>query len=94
MLQQVNRSAVRPLQGGLRKALTLHRLGAFEEVGRSLQTTNAIENPNSLVEKYIGNVKRWHRSERLPPARGRLNALHAPRPARPLPRHAVDEHEA
>ena len=42
--------------------LTLHRLGVFEEVGRSLKTTNAIENLNSLVEEYIGNVKRWHRS--------------------------------
>ena len=35
----------------------------FEEVGRSLKTTNSIENLNSLVEGYIGNVKRWHHSE-------------------------------
>jgi hypothetical protein len=42
--------------------LTLHRLGVFEEVGRSLKTTNAIENLNSLVEEYIGNVKRSCRS--------------------------------
>ena len=40
-----------------------HRLGLFEEVGRSLKTTNAIESLNSLVEEYIGNVKRWHHSE-------------------------------
>ena len=62
-LQQINRSAARSLQEGLEETLTLHRLGVFEEVGRSLKTTNAIENLNSLVEDYIGNVKRWHHSE-------------------------------
>ena len=53
---------------GLEETLTLHRLGVFEEVGRSLKTTKAIqmvtiENLNSLVGEYIGNVKRWHHSE-------------------------------
>ena len=62
-LQEINRSAARSLQEGLEETLTLHRLGVFEEVGRSLKTTNAIENLNSLVEDYIGNVKRWHHSE-------------------------------
>lgn len=62
-LQDINRSAARSLQEGLEETLTLHRLGVFEEVGRSLKTTNAIENLNSLVEEYIGNVKRWHHSE-------------------------------
>ena len=62
-LQQVNRSAARSLQEGLEQTLTLHRLGVFEEVGRSLKTTNAIENLNSLVGEYIGNVKRWHHSK-------------------------------
>lgn len=62
-LQQVNRSAARSLSEGLEQTLTLHRLGVFEEVGRSLKTTNAIENLNSLVGEYIGNVKRWHHSE-------------------------------
>ena len=62
-LQEINRSAARSLQEGLEETLTLHRLGVFEEVGRSLKTTNAIENLNSLVEEYIGNVKRWHHSE-------------------------------
>ena len=62
-LQQINRSAARSLQEGLEETLTLHRLGVFEEVGRSLKTTNAIENLNSLVEDYIGNVKRWHHSK-------------------------------
>ena len=62
-LQGINRSAARSLQEGLEETLTLHRLGAFEEVGRSLKTTNAIESLNSLVEDHIGNVKRWHHSE-------------------------------
>ncbi len=62
-LQKINRSAARSLEEGLEETLTLHRLGVFEEVGRSLKTTNAIENLNSLVEDYIGNVKRWHHSE-------------------------------
>jgi transposase-like protein len=62
-LQQVNRSAARSLEEGLEETLTLHRLGVFDEVGRSLKTTNAIENLNSLVGDYIGNVKRWHHSE-------------------------------
>ena len=62
-LQGINRSAARSLQEGLEQTLTLHRLGVSEEVGRSLKTTNAIENLNSLVEDYIGNVKRWHHSK-------------------------------
>ena len=59
----MNRSAARSLQEGLEETLTLHRLEVFEEVGRSLKTTNSIENLNSLVEDYIDNVKRWHHSE-------------------------------
>jgi len=55
-LQQMNRSAARSLEEGLEQTLTLHRLGVFEEVGRSLKTTNAIENLNSLVEDYIRKV--------------------------------------
>jgi transposase-like protein len=43
-LQQVSRSAARSLQEGLEETLTLHRLGLFEELGRSLKTTNCIEN--------------------------------------------------
>jgi transposase-like protein len=56
-LQEINRSAARSLQEGHEEMLTLHRLGLFEEeVGRSLKTTNAIENLNSLIEEYTGNV--------------------------------------
>ena len=62
-LKDLHAEAARSLQEGLEQTLTLHRLGVFEEVGRSLKTTNAIENLNSLVGEYIGNVKRWHHSE-------------------------------
>lgn len=35
-LQQINRQAARFLQEGLEKILTLHRLGLFDELGKSL----------------------------------------------------------
>lgn len=62
-LQENNRSAARSLQEDLEKTLKLPRLRVFEEVRRSLKTTNANENLNSLVEDYIGNVNRWQHSE-------------------------------
>lgn len=61
-LQQVSRSAARSLQEGLEETLTLHRLGLFEELGRSLKTTNCIENLMGEVQGHIDNVKRWHHS--------------------------------
>jgi transposase-like protein len=61
-LHQMNRRAARSLQEGLEETLTLHRLGLFEQLGRSLKTTNCIENLNGQVERYIGKVKRWHHS--------------------------------
>ncbi|WP_259088711.1 transposase [Salinibacter ruber] len=59
-LEQINRKAANSLMEGLEETLTLHRLGLFEELGRSLKTTNCIENLNEQVESYTGNVKRWH----------------------------------
>ena len=35
-LQQINRKAARSLQEGLEDTLTLHRLGLFDELGKSL----------------------------------------------------------
>jgi len=61
-LHQINRRAARSLQEGLEETLTLHQLGLFEQLGRSLKTTNCIENLNGQVERYIGKVKRWHHS--------------------------------
>jgi len=61
-LQQINRTAANSLQEGLEETLTLHRLGLFEELGRSLKTTNCIENLMGEVQGHIDNVKRWHHS--------------------------------
>lgn len=62
-LQRLNRSAARSLMEGLEETLTLHRLGLFPELGKSLKTTNCIESVNSRLMKYIGNVKHWMHSE-------------------------------
>lgn len=62
-LQRINRSAARSLQEGLEETLTLHRLGVYEELGRSLKTTNCIESLNSRTERHLGKVKRWHHSD-------------------------------
>lgn len=59
-LEQINRKADNSLREGLEETLTPHRLGLFEELGRSLKTTNCIENLNEQVEGYTDNVKRWH----------------------------------
>ncbi len=61
-LQQVSRSAARSLQEGLEETLTLHRLGLFDELGKSLKTTNCIESLMGDIEEYTQNVKRWHHS--------------------------------
>ena len=61
-LQQINRRAARSLQGGLEETLTLHRLGLFEELGKSLKTTNCIESLMGDVGEHIDGVKRWHHS--------------------------------
>jgi transposase-like protein len=70
-LEPINRKAARSLEEGLEETLTLHRLGLFEELGRSLKTTNCIENLNGQIERRLGNVKRWHHS----PQRHRWMAL-------------------
>ena len=62
-LERVNRSAARSLMEGLEETLTLHRLGLFELLGKSLKTTNCIENLNSQLGKYLGRVKRWMDSD-------------------------------
>jgi len=62
-LEKLNRSAARSLLEGLEETLTLHRLGLFERLGKSLKTTNCIENLNSQLGKYLGRVKRWMDSD-------------------------------
>jgi len=62
-LSKLNRSAANSLLEGLEETLTLHRLGIIEELGYHLKTTNAIENLNSQLGKYVGRVKHWMHSD-------------------------------
>ena len=61
-LAEVNQSAVASLDEGFEETLTLHRLGVFPLVGRSLKTTNAIESVNALAEQRCGRVDHWKNS--------------------------------
>jgi len=58
-----NMSAAGSLKEGLEETLTLHRLGLTADFKRSFSTTNAIENLNSQIGKYLRNVKKWTNSE-------------------------------
>ena len=62
-LLSLNRSAANSLMEGLEETLTLHRLGIFDELGRSLKTTNAIESLNSQLGRYLRKVKHWMHSD-------------------------------
>jgi len=61
-LEQINESAVRSLDEGLEETLTLHRLGMFPLVGRSLKTTNILESVNAQAEERCGRVDHWKNS--------------------------------
>ena len=61
-LSQVNESAVVSLDEGFEETLTLHRLGVFPLLGRSLKTTNCLESINSLVEERCAKVDYWKNS--------------------------------
>lgn len=62
-LSKLNITASRSILEGLDELLTLHRLELKEEFGQSFSTTNAIENLNSQLGKYIGKVKNWQNSD-------------------------------
>jgi transposase-like protein len=61
-LEEINQSAANSLAEGLEEVLTLHRLGLFPLLGRSLKTTNCLENVNSLVEERCAKVDHWKNS--------------------------------
>ena len=50
------------LDEGLEESLTLHQLGVFTLVGRSLKTTNVIETLHSMSEQRCGRVEHWENS--------------------------------
>ncbi len=61
-LDQRNQSAAASLAEGLEETLTLHRLGVYGFVGRSLKTTNCLESVNALIEERCGKVDAWKNS--------------------------------
>ena len=44
------------------ETLTLHRLGLFPLLGRSLKTTNGIESIHAAIERRCGKVTHWKNS--------------------------------
>ena len=64
-LMKINRTAANSLQEGLEETLTLHRLGLSAELGRSLSTTNCIENVNSKLAGYLRKIKHWKSPDML-----------------------------
>jgi len=54
--------AVRSIEEGLEQALTLHRLGLFEKLGRSLKTSNCIESLVALIGQRTDKVDYWRNS--------------------------------
>jgi transposase-like protein len=62
-LRLVNRSAAASLEEGLEETLTLHRLGVFGGVGRSLKTTNCLESLNAQLGQLTDKVDRWRTSD-------------------------------
>jgi transposase-like protein len=61
-LEDLNQSAVESLDEGFEETLTLHRLGVFGVLGRSLKTANILESVNSQAEERCGRVDRWKNS--------------------------------
>ena len=61
-LNNLNQSAAASLLEGLEETLTLHRLGVYGMLGRSLKTTNCIESTNALVEERCSKVDAWKNS--------------------------------
>jgi transposase-like protein len=61
-LEQKNQSAAASLAEGLEETLTLHRLGVYGVLGRSLKTTNCLESVNALVEERCAKVDSWKNS--------------------------------
>lgn len=59
----LNASAAASLDEGLEETLTLHRLGIFDELGTSLNTTNALESIHARVESRTAKVDHWRNRE-------------------------------
>ena len=69
-LEERNQSAAGSLAEGLEETVTLHRLGLFGVLGRSLKTTNGLESVNALVEERCATVDHWQNSSPTPTLAG------------------------
>ena len=58
-LERTHPGAAASLREGLAETLTLQRLGVTGALYRTLRSTNAIENLNGLVGRFVRNVRRW-----------------------------------
>ena len=61
-LDDRNQSAAGSLAEGLDETVTLHRLGLYGVLSRSLKTTNCLESINALVEERCAKVDHWQNS--------------------------------
>jgi len=61
-LSEINESAAASLDEGFEETLTLHRLGVFAVLGKSLKTTNIIESINAQAEERCCRVDYWKNS--------------------------------
>jgi transposase-like protein len=61
-LDAKNQSAAASLAEGMEETLTLHRLGVYGVLGRSLKTTNCLESVNAGVEERCAKVDCWKTS--------------------------------
>lgn len=62
-LKHINPSAAQSLLEGLEETLTLQKLGMNALFGRSLGTTNRIENLNRCMERFTRNVCYWSKAD-------------------------------
>ena len=62
-LAVINQSAAASLEEGLEETLTLHRLGLFQELGRSFKTTNVIESIQARIGQFTDKVDYWKNSD-------------------------------
>ena len=69
-LDDRNQSAAGSLTEGLDETLTLHRLGLYGVLGRSLKTTNCLESVNALVEERCAEGRPLAELQPTPPLAG------------------------
>ena len=58
-LRNINPSAERSLAEGLEETLSLHKIGLYDELGKSFSSTNCIESIMSQLGRYTDKVDRW-----------------------------------